>query len=390
MVDVFENYLGDDISCLSSHSVAALTPPQLEELVEVIDVYLNGSRHQEFPSDAVMLDMLTNPIIASNDPSVPKTTRRVKQVALGHREVVIPMGSLGVDYRAARDAAEAAAFPGALLEWCKSNAVLLRNHVISIAGCQPLFEIAGEHKDALIRELVSNLLGPDFAEPLKYVVSPCVSVEERRAAIESALTCVLMDILNANTIDGNLAYVDVGGGMLYRQLQRLMQNTGRAPSPPPAAQMLTELSLPAIDEMPDREFVAIRMQSDDFEEYRRALGRVLAKTEVAASSGIGVQEAFRTNLEEIHVRADQLRREIKDRAARKHIRSAAVGVQLGAVVSTAAALSAEATQGTIRPAALMARFLTSVALASLFAVLTHKAPTGRQRMLRFYEVLLSG
>ncbi|MBE7506197.1 MAG: hypothetical protein HS101_07900 [Planctomycetia bacterium] len=391
LLDVFENFLGTNIETVSRSAIAKLASSQLDDLVDAIDYYLRNANTQAFPADTVMLDMLTNPIIAAHDPTVPQTTRAVKQVALGHREVVIPMGDVGVDYRCARNRQEANSYPASLLEWCRNNHVLLRHHVFSVVGYAPLFTVTGDMQDDLLtEELTELLLQPEYAEAMKYVVSPSVSAKERRQSIGSAVRCAFMDIINASNINGNLAYIDRAGSVVYAAIVNLVRESVRpSEKVESGARLLKTLYLPAIDDVSDLEFVAIRMQSDEFEEYRSALGRVLVKTEVAIEAGKDANEAFRDNLDEIYIRADQLRREIKDQTVNKHMRAALQGVQLSAVVSTAAAMSSELIQGAIHPASLIARFLTSLGLASLFSVVTHKSPLGRQRMLRFYEVLLS-
>ena len=100
IVDVFENYFGENIDRLASESMRKLPTGQAEELVYEADKYLESVQGSFIPTEAVVLDSLTNPILIPEDQSEPTTTLKAKQVALYHREVVIPIQPLAMDFEA--------------------------------------------------------------------------------------------------------------------------------------------------------------------------------------------------------------------------------------------------------------------------------------------------
>ena len=44
------------------------------------------------------------------------------------------------------------------------------------------------------------------------------------------------------------------------------------------ASLLRDLELPALDDIPDEDFVSIRLESEDFDAFRAVLGRALKDT----------------------------------------------------------------------------------------------------------------
>lgn len=391
LVSVFENFFGEDINTLPKSVINSLPRNQLDDLVYIIDLFLEDAKKHDYPPEAVMLDSLSNPIIIPFDTTEPRTTRKAKQVALSHREVVIPFQALGIDYRCASNHKKARRYPAALLQWTRQNHVLLRQHVISVSGRPNILEVLGQDKvKQLTKELTDVFLTPNFRETRLRIIKPEeVGKAEEIDAINSWVYSMLMDAINANSINANLAFLDEDSGLVYQKIVASTKSLKIKRSPSVTdVQLLQSLDMPAIDDLPDHEFVAIRTQSDDFEEFRSALARVLAKTKTGVSSGESLQEIFKNNLDEIHIRADVLRREIKDKPLRKFLRTTLQGVSLGAITSTSAAAAADFVSGDSRPEALAARFLTTVGLGTLLAAVFYKPPNRQRRLLRFYNVLL--
>jgi hypothetical protein len=65
------------------------------------------------------------------------------------------------------------------------------------------------------------------------------------------------------------------------------------------------------------------------------------------------------------------------------------GIAIGSLISTAAAAAATAAQSApVDLLSLAARFGTSAVLGTLFALLLYSSPDRKQRLLRFYDILL--
>lgn len=392
LLDVFENYFGEQVTELSRDSVAKLPEPRLDELIEVIDMFLEAARKQDYPPEAVMADALTDPIIIPDDHSEPRTTRRAKQIALAHREVVIPMQPLSIDYRLYENREKASRPVQSLLEWARRNHALLRGHVLSVTGrTNPLDVLGYDETRQLVSEMVS-VSQRESSPDIRYLVGQDVDINSTEAqdALEAWMYGVLLDALNAGSIGGNLAFLDASSGNLYARMSGVLMTScfSRERVAVRSVQTLQQLQMPAIDDIPDSDFVAIRMQSEDFEEFRAALGRLLEKTEIAEKSEQDLSKAFRDNLLEVRLRADKLRHEVKDRALRPFLRKNARNISLGAVASTAAAAASDLTQDSVHPQALAARLFTGIALSTLFAALLYRPPDRELRLLRFYNVLL--
>ncbi len=392
LTDVFENFFGESIAGLSRRDVVALPESRTTELVESVDAFLSAVATDDFPPEAVVADSLSDPIIIPDDRTEPRTTRRAKQLALVHREVVIPMQPLMIDYRLAEHPTEASRPIEALLEWTRRNDTLVREHVLSVTGRPNPFDVLGyDQARQLVAEMVSAVKSDALSDIHSRITGHVQDDDtEEQDVLEAYMYGVLIDAINAGSINSNLAFLDTVSGQLYARMVGMLKGqypvsgTSRIDS----VALLQQLNMPAIDDIPDAEFVAIRTQSEDFAEFRSALGRVLAKTSVTATEGTDLAVAFRDSLEEIHVRADILRRGMKDKALRPFLRSSLQGISLGAVASTAAAAASELTQHSVHPDALAARLLTGTALGTLLAAIFFQPPNRERRLLRFYNVLL--
>jgi hypothetical protein len=98
LVDVFENFFGASISTITGQNLESLSSSQADDLVEQIDIFLEAASREGFPEDAIALDGFASPIIIPYDRTEPRTTRRAKQVALAHSEVIIPLQEVSLDY----------------------------------------------------------------------------------------------------------------------------------------------------------------------------------------------------------------------------------------------------------------------------------------------------
>jgi hypothetical protein len=387
IVDVFENYFGVGVASLTPEDVAALPRDQAGELVEMIDAFLESASVEAVHPEAISLDGLCNPIIVADDPSEPTTTRRAKQVALMHREVMIPMQPLIVDFDLS-----GARYPAALLRWVKANATLLREHVFTLAARPNILVVHGEKKvRALVGSLVDELMKPEHAtlrERLRLQTD--TTEEEVRSTIDASLYSVLSDMGTAAHASANLGFVDNDAAALHEFVLGALPKEGLgADGRARHANLLKGLTLPSIDSVRDEDFVGIRQDSEGFAEFRGALGRVLARTDAGVIAGGGLDAEFRDNLDEIRWRAELLRKEVGKKAFRKWFGPTLGSVTIGGVVSTsAAAMTDLASSGAASPAGLAARLGTTVALATLAAIMLESSPTRKQRLLRFYEVLL--
>lgn len=387
IVDVFENHFGVSVASPSPDDVASLPPSQVGELVEMIDAFLESASVEAVHPEAISLDGLCNPIIVADDPSEPTTTRRAKQVALMHREVMIPMQPLMVDFDIS-----GARYPAALLRWVRANATLLREHVFTLAARPNILLVHGEEKvRTLVGSLVDELMKPEHAALRDRLrLQSDTTDEEVRSTIDASLCSVLSDIGTAAHASANLGFVDNDAAALHEFVLGALPKEGLgADGRARHANLLKELELPSIDSVSDEDFIGIRQDSEGFAEFRGALGRVLARTDAGVVAGGQIDAAFRDNLDEIRWRAELLRTEVGKKAFRKWFGPAVGSVTIGGVVSTSAAAMADlASAGTASPAGLVARLGTTVVLATLAAIMLESSPTRQKRLLRFYEVLL--
>lgn len=154
------------------------------------------------------------------------------------------------------------------------------------------------------------------------------------------------------------------------------------------AVLLHDLELPAIEDLADEDFVSIRLESEDFEEFRNVLGRALARTSKEVKGGHELNSSFQNNLDEVRWRAEMLRQDVRDKSLARYLKPAVQNVAIGSFVSTAATAAADSVQGASDITSLAARFGVSAVLGTLFALLVYSPPARKQRLLRYYDVLL--
>lgn len=241
IIDVFENFFGDDISRLSADFVMKLPSGRGDELVHHIDEFLASEASAEFSQDAVCIDGLANPILVADDPMEPKTTRKAKQVGLMHTEVVFPIPPLALEH-----AISGVKHTAGLLVWSRANHRLLREHVFSLMMRPNFFAVAGEATaNELLQFLTDLLLEPRF-EPVarRFTVDP-----GDREAVEAAVASVLTDAMSSGTVRGAITFLDEDGGLLYDALGggELLGALPGGSQASPTSSLLEKLDLPAID-----------------------------------------------------------------------------------------------------------------------------------------------
>ncbi len=387
IVDVFENFFGSPIESQSAQDVSSLSHRQSEELVEAIDAFLEAAAEDEFRAGAVCLESLSNPIIFSDDSNEPRTTRRAKQVALMHREVVIPMQPFWI--HEAPDGRYAAS----LLRWTSQNERLLRAHVLSVMRRQNVVATAGEERvQTVVDWAVAEVSRPEFEEVRRALLgTPGSGRLGDREAIEASIYTALTDAVNSGSAGTSLSFLNEDSCALHRALFSLGEGLAwEGIAMPRNVTLLTNLELPGIADIPDADFVAIRLQSEDFGEFRETLGRVLERTGAELERGDDLEKAFRGNLDEVRWKAELLRKDLADKALPRYLRKTAQLASIGTIVSSSGALAADMAQGAIHPAVLASRAGATLVMAALMSLLQYTSNKRKARLLRFYDVLLRG
>lgn len=374
LVDVFENALGHVIEHLPDNVIASLSPEQADELLGHLDEHLAASAHDAFAADAVMLDGFASPIVMPYDRTERRTTRRAKQVALAHSEVVLSVQELALDYgRYGRD------HIASLFEWTRRYRKLLQSHVLSVVRTPDVLDTLEPDQIADLAEWVADR----FPE----VGSDAATVDP--SALRSMAYAMIQDTFAAGTLGTVLSFTHEPEGRIYEFCARSAEAAPITSSPLSHASLLRDLELPSLDDLADDDFVSIRLESEDFGAFRAVLGRALRETAREVQLGGEVTASFRHHLDEIRWQAELLRRDTRDKTLKRYFRPAIQNVALGSLVSTTAASAATAAEGS-EPSLLAAgvRFGTSVVLGTLISLLLYNPPNRKERLLRFYDVLL--
>jgi hypothetical protein len=390
VLDVFENFLGASIATITDHHLESLAPSEANELVEQIDIFLEAASGEDFPEDAIALDGFASPIIIPFDRTEPQTTRRAKQVSLAHSEVIIPLQEVGLDYtRYGRKHLIS------LCAWARRNEKLLRAHVFSLARTPEVLEaVEPDQLTELADWLMENLTRGDREGDLQKLIPNWQSKDrdELLAALSPLVYSTMQDAVGGGVFGVSLSFTQATAGLFYRFCA---ETVGGGTSNSSAslfshAALLHDMELPAIEDLKDEDFVSIRLESEDFGEFRLVLERALQKISREVQEGHDLNSSFRNNLDEVRWRAELLRREVRDKTLARYLKPAAQNVAVGSFVSTAAAAAASSVQGPLDLTSLAVRFGTSAILGALFALLFYSPPTRKRRLLKFYDVLLDG
>lgn len=389
VIDVFENFLGASINKITDSHLENLSVTEADELIEHLDLFLEAAANDDFAEDVISLDGFASPIIIPYDRTEPRTTRRAKQIALVHSEVIIPVQEVGQDYRL-----YGRKHLTSLCSWCHRNEKLLRAHVFSLARTPELFDaFEPDQITELADWLMENLISGGHESDLEKLIPDWREMDHERlfTALSPMVHSTLQDAVSGGVFGAGLSFTQATAGLFYRFCAETVNNSALNTSSSALfshAVLLHDLELPAIEDIKDEDFVGIRLESEDFDEFRSVLRRALNRTSNEVKDGADLNSAFQHNLEEVRWRAEILRREARDKSLARYLKPAAQNVAIGSFVSTAAAASASSVQGPLDFASLAARFGTSVVLGLLFALLIYAPPNRQQRLLKFYDVLL--
>lgn len=384
IVDVFENFLLDDITRVDDGTLKKLSSKEQDELADRIDEFLVAAQTDQFADDAVVMDGFASPIILSNDTSLPRTTRRAKQVALAHTEIIFPLEEYGLAHRELGISRLVSFFA-----WVKSNTPLLRSHVFSLAAApSPLDLISAD----TMMEIIDEGRGEDHRKALADAYSSLngdrlLSCLEDLGEIGALIAATLQDGAASGRFAADLSFTHVPSGAMFRSLMETSTREGDE-ALFRHARMLNDLELPAIDDLRDEDFVLIRDEAEDFDAFRSTLSRSLKETEDKIERGVELDEAFNASLDEVRWRAELLREKTSERGLFGFMKEQGQGVAMGTVMTSAAA--AAASPFVLASAPLVAAQAgAALAAGALFALMTFRSPKREQRLLRFYDVLLS-
>ena len=245
----------------------------------------------------------------------------------------------------------------ALLSWSRINDQLLRTHVfILVQRSNPIRLFEQNECEEIVTSTAKFILDND---ELRLAVSLPIlragSIEESEW-IKELVWYVLVDSANLGQLGATISFLEPAAGRLYHELAKTL---GEAEAPTlsnggASAEVLEQLELPAVDDIRDNDFIAIRTQADEFEKFRSVLGRVLRKTQTEVTAGVELQDVFEDHLHEVRTRALLLRSELKDRFVKGYLRSSFQSDSLGAFASGAGAVLTERLTGSLALGPLMA------------------------------------
>ena len=387
IVDVFENFLKDDIAGIKPEKLQKLNDAQQAEISEEIDRFLIAAQSNDYSPDAVVLDGMASPITLPHDRSQPRTTRRAKQIALAHSEVIFSLE----EYELSRNLFGVEILIS-FVRWVQTNAPLLRHHVFSLVGnANPLDTISPAELMAMTDDVRSDIgiseLVENYSE-LSEFPDADLSDATRAKLTERAgglLLCALQDAASAGRFGAGLSFTDVQSAAMF---QRLVRKGSTHPlSRIDQAALLGSLEIPAIDDLPDDDFILIRNESEGFSQFRSVLSRSLQETSERVDRGQDLDQAFARSLTEVRVLAENLRAKTRETGLRRFMKENNQNIAMGTVMTAAATavtnpVSLSSLHATVPPigAALVA--------GTIYALLTQK-PLGKdRRLLRFYDVLL--
>jgi hypothetical protein len=294
------------------------------------------------------------------------------------------MQELSLDYRQfGRD------HLSSMLAWSRTNEKLLRSHVFSPIRTPEVLDVLQMDEITGLTDWSMEQLRSD-PELLDQIVPDWRrrTSDQLEYMMGGALYATLQDAAVGSILGSDLSFIQGSGGRLYRFWNEAMSKpSGTAGEILARTAALQSLELPEIDDVPDKDFIGIRLHSEDFHEFRDVLNRSLRATVEDVEAGKALDSSFQSHLDEVRWRAELLNRDIKDKSLPKFLRGTLQGVAFGSVASTGAAAAADAVRGTVDVPSLVARFGVSMVLGTLFAVMFYQPPTRKRRLLRFYDVL---
>jgi hypothetical protein len=344
VINVFENFLGASINKITDSHLENLSVTEADELIEQLDLFLEAATNDDFAEDVISLDGFASPIIIPYDRTEPQTTRRAKQIALVHSEVIIPVQEVGQDYRR-----YGRKHLTSLCNWCRRNEKLLRAHIFSLARTPELFDaFEPDQITELADWLMGILIAGERESDLQRLIQGWHGMDRDHlfSALSPIVHSTLQDAVSGGVFGAGLSFTETTAGLFYRFCAETVNNSPLNPSSAlfSHAVLLHDLELPAIENIKDEDFVGIRLDSEDFDEFRSVLRRALSRTSKEVKDGVELNSSFRNNLDEVRWRAEILRRDVRDKSLARYLKPATQNVAIGSFVSTAAA-AASSVQG---------------------------------------------
>ena len=147
-----------------------------------------------------MLDGFASPIVIPYDRTERRTTRRAKQVALLHSEVVLSVQELAMDYgRYGRN------HIASLFEWTRRYRKLLRSHVLSVVRTPDVIDILEPDQVADLAEWVAE----------RFPTADSASADVAPSALRSMAYAMIQDAFASGTFGTVLSFTHEPEGRIY-------------------------------------------------------------------------------------------------------------------------------------------------------------------------------
>ncbi len=333
LVEVFRNYLGNDLHSNQQEQIATLPISDAFELADEIDKTLAAERLTVLGPHGAL------PIVygAFDDFRwIEESAKRVQRLALIHEKVFIPCRSISDDVSllAHYELSNPREPLLRLHEWVCDNAPLIESAAV-VPFASDVYSTKAVNNACFrlsTRIDVSSLRGrPSEYAPVVDQMSPA----EREDIIRSHLHPLFTQLQLARKIDLTPVFADYMPFNLWHDLVDAAEEAGLGHDKDASiANVLTQLTLPRLDDLSSHDIVALRRDSEAFDKLRTRLQGVLSKTASRLQKGDALQSAFdeeKTSLVDAQWAIEQ---EIKDSRVLKRVQAGALYFVLGAVSLT--------------------------------------------------------
>jgi hypothetical protein len=388
VVDVFENYLGEHISRITSTTVAKLSPEQQLALSNLLATFVHESTlARTYFQESVLADYTCNPYFANHDHEQPALSKKLMHLILYYPRVLLQWDEceafdsshrFGIDRQ----------YLGYLAEYVRNAADLFRRGILLPIDSRPLIsDKARQDCWDLAHRLSGNVPLCKYARP-RLPIRGVVKKGELKEFVEAFLTPVYEDLRLSRRTNAAPAFVDPVSDALFRyHLQRGRVQCNTQTEQGMLSSTLMALRLPALQDIAPADFIAIREQSEDFEEYRRVLGAAIRRVNERFTSGRNLDEIFHDEVAPLQFQVRQLQAARKDRSVGQFLKTTALTTTIGGIsIALASGICESLGQNfDVLPKLIQTGAVPWVTL--LYWLFFNRPNRNQERLLRFYNAL---
>lgn len=382
LVDVFENFLGVDISINTHKEIEKLSAQQYGELADELTRFLQlEAVNLDVDEETVCVDRTKSIDMSYYNFEKPELSIDIKKLILFYPRLVVPWTDVDIS---------ASSFGVKYMEYVASYTFhhrhLLKNRIIIPISDTNIYDNELSEISYEMSKLNASNAFAKYAHRY-FPIDKKMSISIVKETLEAYLLTLYDTLSLSGQLNTSPAFTDPSLDALFRYHLRhakLSKSINKKPNFA-VSNVLTSIDIPKIDDISIQDLVSLRIQSEEFHVWRNYLGHALRKTANELHEYTDLQYLFEDNLLPLREQTEILKEQISNSSLKKFARTTTEAIFVGAASSAATYPIIEQLGGKFDLTSDIVKLLPYFGLSFVYWLLFNRASKKDRLLLKFFH-----